>query len=101
MAKRSIQKCLANSMLRRKQKARAKFVPEPEKKPERSHNPLPWEESMVSMMQDLKGNINKDTEHYKALKTGLLNTRKDFISSKKKTIWNESDNDTTESSTRY
>ena len=56
---------------------------------------------MVSMMQDLKGNINKDTEHYKALKTGLLNTRKDFISSKKKTIWNESDNDTTESSTRY
>ena len=57
----------------------AKFVPEPEAEKKKRSNPLPWEQGMVSMMQDLKGSINRDSEHYKALKQGLLTTRKDFI----------------------
>ena len=62
------------------EKNAAKFEPEPEeeKRCERK-NPLPWESGMVTMMQDLKGSINRDSEHYRALKQGLLTTRRDFI----------------------
>ena len=62
------------------EKNAAKFEPEPEeeKRKERK-NPLPWETGMVNMMQDLKGSINRDSEHYRALKQGLLTTRRDFI----------------------
>ena len=62
------------------EKNAAKFEPEPEeeKRCERK-NPLPWETGMVTMMQDLKGSINRDSEHYRALKQGLLTTRRDFI----------------------
>ena len=60
------------------EKNAAKFEPEPEKE-KKSRNPLPWETGMVNMMQDLKGTIDRDSEHYKALKNGLLTTRRDYI----------------------
>ena len=42
------------------------------------------------MMQDLKVNINRDSDHYKALKQGLLNTRREFISEKKQSYFEDS-----------
>ena len=62
----------------------AKFVPEPEAQKKERKNPLPWESGMVSMMQDLKGSINRDSEHYKSLKDGLLTCHKDFLTDYKK-----------------
>ena len=41
-------------------------------------------------MQDLKVNINRDSDHYKALKQGLLNTRREFISEKKQSYFEDS-----------
>ena len=42
------------------------------------------------MMKDLKVNINRDSDHYKALKQGLLNTRREFISEKKQSYFEDS-----------
>ena len=63
----------------------ATFVPEPDPE-KRQRNPLPWEHGMIAMMQDLKGTIDKDSEHYKALKEGLLTTRRDFITGKEASV---------------
>ena len=41
-------------------------------------------------MKDLKVNINRDSDHYKALKQGLLNTRREFISEKKQSYFEDS-----------
>ena len=35
------------------------------------------------MMKDLKGSINRDSDHYKSLKDGLLSSRREYISEKK------------------
>ena len=53
---------------------------------------------MVSMMQDLKGNINRDSEHYKSLKEGLLSSRREYISEKKQTYFEEDSSSGTSSS---
>ena len=65
-------------LLEEVEKNAVKFTPEPEKE-KRERKPLPWETGMVNMMQDLKGNMNRESEHYRALKQGLLTTRRDFI----------------------
>jgi hypothetical protein len=72
-------------LLQEIEKTGPKYEPEPEKE-KRRRNPLPWEHGMVAMMQDLKGSINRDSDHYKSLKEGLLTTRKDFIQGSKKSI---------------
>ena len=49
-------------------------------------------------MQDLKGNINRDSEHYKSLKEGLLSSRREYISEKKQTYFEEDSSSGTSSS---
>ena len=37
-------------------------------------------------MKDLKGSINRDSDHYKSLKDGLLSSRREYISEKKQLV---------------
>jgi len=50
------------------------------------------------MMQDLKGSIDRDSEHYKALKDGLLKTSKDFLNDYKKQFCKGEDSESDTSS---
>jgi hypothetical protein len=47
---------------------------------------MPWEDGMLSMMQDLRGNLNRDSEHYKSLKDGLMTHHREYVVQRKQQI---------------